>query len=437
VNPRRKIKANHFNKQPWWFNGLNAVWKGSYPFGTKTKLDKDSLIKSARKASGLTDLGSSFWDEPLERMVDSLNNEARLTPIGRFISRERLVNLIAVRLRAEDLFKKHPEILKQELYPVMLVIGLQRTGTTKLQRLLASDPDNRALLSWEALNPAPFDGDESNSKRIKIARTSEKALKIMSPGFFAIHPVEHLAPEEDVLLLDVSFMSQTAEAITHVPSYANWLEETDQSPAYEYMVRLLKLLQWQRPAKRWVLKTPHHLEFLDLVDKYFGDVQYIWTHRSVYESIPSFLSMVSYSRVMFSDQVDKHEVAEHWVRKNGYMLDRALAFHEENGHRLDFTDVPYADLVDNSVGVVKRIYDERNEPFSDQLEKIFIDSNQQNPKGKYGQHHYSLADFGIDEAYIDKYTKRYQEFQEKLSLLSSRTQRSEEGSPPNNLTEKK
>lgn len=415
MNTEKKIKANHFDKQPLWFNVLNSAWKTSYPFGTKIKLEKDNLIKTAKKSSGLTDLGKDFWDEPLDRMLKSLNEEARLSPIGRFITKQRLVNVLAVRLRAEDLFKKHPEILKQELYPIMLIIGLQRTGTTKLQRLLASDPDNRALLSWEAINPAPIKGDMKDGKeRIKFAKMSENALKIMSPGFFAIHPVEHQAPEEDVLLLDVSFMSQTAEAITHVPSYAAWLETIDQSAAYEYMVKLLKLLQWQRPGKRWVLKTPHHLEFLDLVDKYFGDVQYIWTHRNVYECIPSFLSMVSYSRVMFSNKVDKHEVAEHWVKKNGYMLKRALEFHEKNRHRIHFTDVPYQELVKDSMEVVHRIYSDRKETISPELEKIFQAANHKNPKGKYGQHLYSLNDFGIDESFIDAYTKDYQEFQKKI-----------------------
>jgi hypothetical protein len=297
----------------------------------------------------------------------------------------------------------------------MLIMGLQRTGTTKLQRLLASDPENRALLSWEALNPAPIKGDQKDGKeRIKIAKLSENALRIMSPGFFAIHPVEHLAPEEDVLLLDVSFMSQTAEAITHVPSYAAWLETTDQSLAYEYMARLMKLLQWQRPAKRWVLKSPHHLEFPDLAEKYFGNVHYIWTHRNVYECIPSFLSMVSYSRVLFSDKVDKQEVAEHWVKKNGYMLTKALAFHEKNKERLLFTDVTYRELVKDPMKVLHRIYSDRNEDISPQLEKIFRDSNQSNPKGKYGKHVYSLYDFGIDEKYIDTFTKEYQLFKDKL-----------------------
>lgn len=415
VNPKQKIKANNYHQQPAWFNAINKVWKQTYPIGTKPKLDKDSLINAARKATGLTDLGNLFWDEPLERMLDSINYEARLHPIGYFITRQRLINLLAVRLRAEDLFKKHPEILEQQLYPVMLVIGLQRTGTTKLQRLLASDPENRALLSWEAINPAPLNGDmKDGAKRIKMARMSENALKKMSPGFFAIHPVEHQAPEEDVLLLDVSFMSTTPEAIMHVPSYAKWLEQTDQSLSYEYMVRLMKLLQWQRQGRRWVLKTPHHMEFLDLVDKYFGNVQYLWTHRNVYESIPSFLSMVSYSRVIFSEKVSKHEVADHWVRKTGLMLSKALEFHQKNNHKTLFTDVQYDELVKDSIAVLHRVYNDRNEKITPDLEQHFATVNRQNFKGKYGQHIYSLGDFGVDEQIIDQYTKDYQMFQEKL-----------------------
>lgn len=408
----REIKSNNYNKQPYWFNAINSVWKQTYPLGTKSKLDKDSLIKAARKATGLHDLGQHFWDEPLERMITSINEEAQLHPIGQFITRQRFINLLAVRLRAEHYFKKYPEILEQDLYPVMLVIGLQRTGTTKLQRLLASDPDNRSILSWEALNPAPIKGDDkSGVERIKIAKTSVNALKYMSPSFFAIHPIEYDAPEEDVLLLDVSFLSQTAEATMHVPSYASWLEEIDQSVAYEYMVRLLKLLQWQRPAKRWVLKTPHHLEFLNLANKHFGDVQYIWTHRNVYESVPSFLSMIAYSRRLFSNNVDPQEVAKHWVRKNGYMLTKALDFHEANNHISLFTDVPYKDLVEDSMAVIKRIYADRKERISPELMEIFSSSNQKNPQGKYGVHKYELSDFGVDESYIDQFTSAYQKFQ--------------------------
>jgi hypothetical protein len=408
--------SNQYKQQPAWFTAINSVWKTTYPLGTKSNLEIESLKKAAQKATGLSDFGD-FWEEPLKVMLKSINEEAQLHPIGQFITRERIVNLLSVRLRAEDYFKKYPEILAQELYPCMVIVGLQRTGTTKLQRLLAADPDNRAILSWEALNPAPVKEDtKTGGERIKIAKMSVKALKFMSPGFFAIHPVEFEAPEEDVLLLDVSFLSTTTEATMNVPSYAAWLEKTDQSPAYEYMVKLLKLLQWQRPAKRWVLKTPHHLEFLPSVEKYFGEVQFIWTHRNVQECIPSFLSMVSYARILFSKEVEQKDVAKHWVRKNGFMLEKALNYRAKNSAKTLFTDISYKALINDSISAIEQIYADRGESISPQLKAVFQKSNKENPKGKYGVHQYKLADFGIDEAYIQQFTKEYEQFQQNLDL---------------------
>lgn len=408
------IQSLDFNKNPFWFKALNSAWRSSYSLGTEIKLDKDSLIKSAQNNTGLNDLGKDFWDEPLERMIDSINTEAQLHPIGRFISKKRIENLLSVRLRAEDWFKKHPEILEQPLYPATVIVGLQRTGTTKLHRMMASDPDTRALLSWEAINPSPLNGDaKTGADRIKMAKLSEKALKVMSPGFFAIHPVEHLAPEEDVLLLDVSFLSTTAEATMHVPSYSDWLEKTDQSSSYEYAVKLMKFLQWQRPAKRWVLKTPHHLEFLDLATKHFTDVQFVWTHRNALEAIPSFLSMVSYSRILFSNNVDPNVVAQHWVKKIGYMTSRAIDFRTKNKDA-KFIDVSYQDLIKDSLPIMKRIYNQRGLEIDSNLEKIFRNTEQTNPKGKYGVHKYQVEDFGIDKQFIDHYTLPYQKFQKTL-----------------------
>ncbi len=409
------IRAEHFDRQPLWFTGINKIWRSSYLLGTRTSLDKDSLIRAARRSTGLKDFGSHFWEEPLDRMLDSIEGEARLHPIGRFITRQRIIQLLSVRLRAEDWFRKHPEILEQPLYPVMVIIGLQRTGTTKLQRLLASDPDNRALLSWEALNPAPLNGDiKDGRKRIKVARTSENALRYMSPGFFAIHPVEHQAPEEDVLLLDVSFLSTTAEATMHVPTYSEWLERTDQSPAYEYMCRLMKLLQWQRPGKRWVLKTPHHLEFLDLVKQHLGDVHFLWTHRNVYESIPSFMSMVSYARILFSDQVDPSEVARHWLRKTGYMLSQALDFHDRNNNTSLFTHICFEELVREPLEAIRTVYGHRGDQVTTELQDVFERTERTNTRGKYGRHKYSLQHFNLEPAAVDRHTADNQAFQEAI-----------------------
>lgn len=403
-------QAGNFEKSPFWFTLLNRSWKSTYFLGTKIKLEKDELIRSARKVTGLNDLGSDFSDEPLEILLKSVNAEAELHPAGRFITRQRFISLLSIRLRAEYFFRRFPEILEPPLYPAWIIIGLQRTGTTKLQRLLAADPDHRMIPSWEVINPIPLNLDlNAEDKRLAVARTSVRAVKLMSPGFFAIHPIDPVEPEEDILLLDVSFLSTTPEAMMHVPSYAAWLEKTDQSAAYSYYVKLLKFLQWRKPAKRWVLKTPHHLEFPDLIEKNFGEVHYLWPHRSIYESVPSFLSMVTYNHMIFSDHVDVKRIADHWVRKTGYMLDKALDYRLKNNNPGKFTDIYYEDLVRHSEEELSRIY-AGNGGLAPDLIARFRDHEMRHPHRKYGTHHYSLADFGLTEADIDKHTLRYQEF---------------------------
>ena len=418
MNPMMKtgriITATDFMNRPGWFNALNRVWSKSHVPGKSRSLNKDDLIRAARIESGLQDLGKDFWDEPLDKLIHALNHEAHLHPIGHFISQKRIINLLGVRLRAEHWIKKFPEILDQELYPPLVIVGLQRTGTTKLHRLLTADPSNRVLRSWEAINPAPYlRNGHRKDKRIHVARTSERALRLMTPGFFAIHPVEYSAPEEDILLLDVTFLSTTPEATAHVPSYAAWLEGTDQSYAYEYGSRLLKLLQWQQPGQRWILKSPHHLEFLPLIEKHYGDPHFIWTHRDPAQCIPSFLSMVCHSRVIFSDHVDISEVTRHWVRKTEYMLNKGIAYRLEGSHENCFTDIIYEELVTDPLVQLEKIY-RRFKGITGSLRAGFKKADLENPQGKYGIHEYSLSDFGLNEEELVQRNATYYNLYRKL-----------------------
>jgi hypothetical protein len=409
MSRQRIVTSDSFKNKPSWFRLINSAWGSSYFFGTKINLDKDHLIKLARKQTGLHSFGDDFWEEPLDKLIYSINHEAELHPLGRFIARERLTGLLAIRLRAENWFKKYPEILEQDLYPVNLICGLQRTGTTKLHRLLSADPENRVLLGWEAINPVPLNDDPTETvQRIKAARLSQKALRLMAPGFFSIHPVEYEKPEEDILLLDTTFLSTTPEATMHVPSYAAWLEQTDQSYAYKYTVRLLKLLQYNRPAKRWVLKSPHHMEFLDLAHKHFGQVHFIWTHRNILESLPSFISMVAHSQTIFSDRVSLDSVARHWVKKTHYMLSKGIEF-RKNNPGVEFTDIYYEDIVASPINVLSELY--RNGlSISTVLYQKFLDADRQNSPNRYGFHVYKLEDFNPDPVELNMTVRLYSDF---------------------------
>ena len=70
-----------------------------------TSLDFDSVRAEARRrAHGLGDFGDPSWEEPARRLLLSLEDEANLHEIGRATMRERVVQMLENRLRAEEHF---------------------------------------------------------------------------------------------------------------------------------------------------------------------------------------------------------------------------------------------------------------------------------------------------------------------------------------------
>jgi hypothetical protein len=394
--------------RPRFIAALNRVGKNLASLGVGTgPLDEAELLRAARTRTGLAHFGDESFREPLGVLLDSIEREARLHTVGRLITKTRLIGSLATRLRVHDYVVKHPEVLRRALPPPIVIAGLQRTGTTMLHRLFATDPGLRALMSWEAIAPVPARGPLLGVEpRLLQAKLSERALAYMAPQFFAIHPVEADAPEEDVLLLDYAFLSTTPEATMHVPSYARWLESRDNTPAYEYVATLLRVMTHQRGPERWILKTPHHLEYLDVLRKVFPGVQVVQTHRDPARTLASFCSMIWHGRGVFSDEVSAHDIGQHWSRKIGRMLDRSMAVRESAGDA-GFHDVSYYDLIDDPLPVVSRLYEALGLAFRPEVEARMQRAREDNPQHKYGKHRYELADFGLSRERVEPLLARY------------------------------
>lgn len=371
--------------------------------GARASLDAVELMAAAAKRTGLSDFGDRAFEEPLRILLDALDREARLHPLGRAIMRGRALAMLENRLRIEALYRAHPEIERVRIEQPIVIAGLQRTGTTLLHRLLSADPDARALLSWEALHPAPLPGEgvRGTFRRRAAAKLAEVGLARLAPDFFAIHPVESGAPEEDVLLLDHAFMSQAPEATAHVPSYAAWLESHDLTPSYRYLARLLKALAWQRPGRHWVLKTPHHMEFLAELLAVFPDAVIVQTHRDPQATMGSFCSMVAHGRGVFSDHVDAREVGAHWLRKVRRMIDRSLAVRDA-GKSASFVDVSYYDLLQDPIAQVERIYARAGRALSGAALGAMRAARAREVQNRHGKHAYKARDFGLSPARIEE-----------------------------------
>jgi len=418
--------SNNYSKpfRPLPIKIFNSVGRVLEPFGFFGDFNALTLMDAAKKKTGLSDFGEGFSEGKGEGngkdeifykaftvLIDAINKEAKLTPFGKLIQKTRFISALCTRLRIADLLKNYPEIQNIELGKVIVIAGLQRTGTTTLHRLIAADPNMRSLVSWEALNPLPIEGEKKDKpeKRIKLAQQAEKALAYMAPEFFAIHPVEHDAPEEDILLLDLCFMSQAPEATFHVPTYAKWLEQQNHQEAYKYLKTVLKILQWYQPNKNWVLKTPHHMEYIDQILNVFPEATIVQTHRDPQKTTGSFCSMVAHGRGVFSDEVDAKEVAQHWTDKVERMMRLSIASREkelrEKGNKNRFVDVSYYDLLKNPIAEIEKIYSTAGIDLEEKAKRAMANTKEKNTQHRFGKHVYDIADFGLSlESIEDKYS---------------------------------
>jgi hypothetical protein len=388
-----------------------GAWRIAQRVGIgRIPLTEDSLIVAARRATGLHDFVDDSFRGPMRRMLRSLEQEANLHPLGRMALRESLVSALVTRLRLEDLTARNPEISEIPVEAPVFVVGLQRTGTTMLHRLLTCEPRLRSMAAWEALNPAPFPGGTDRhgvDLRVRKARTAEAALRYLAPELFAIHPVEADAPEEDIHLLDTTFMSPAIDAILRVPEYQAWFRQVDQLPAYRYMHRLIQLLLWQRDG-RWLGKTPHHLEHLDELLTVYPDAKIVITHRDPARTVASFCSMMAHSRAMFCDNVDPDEIGAQFGAKAICAIDRIMDV-RSRVEADSFLDVLYHDVVEDPMKEVRRVFDFIGFELAAETAAAMQQWRVKNRQTKHGTHNYRLEDFGLSRPGIDSNFEAYRE----------------------------
>jgi hypothetical protein len=162
----------------------------------ETALDVDRLVAGAHDATGLDDFGSDSWRDGLDRLVDSLRNEARLHELGEQITAGEIADYLATRLGLVEWRKQHPEIAEVDIVPPIVIVGQARTGTTILHDLLAQDRSNRVPLTWEVDRPLPPPETATYDTDPRIAASQEllEGVELVIPGFQAMHPMGALLP---------------------------------------------------------------------------------------------------------------------------------------------------------------------------------------------------------------------------------------------------
>lgn len=214
---------------------LNRLARGAAKLGAKpARLRADELIDLARRRNGLHDLGNPSCLEPLEVLAASLGREAGLHPVGRWLVRFRLLDLLGDRLRIVDAARRDEGIRGQEIRRPVFVTGLPRTGTTLIARLLALDPGARPLMAGEDFFPVPSptartswslrrDARSTRDSRATALRRVLRAQRILVPELRRIHEIVADEMDEDWNLMQRSLVTWHFLALAHIPSYERWM----------------------------------------------------------------------------------------------------------------------------------------------------------------------------------------------------------------------
>jgi len=413
----RQAKATDYQRRP--LRILNGTLRGLRSVGlARFPLDRDSLLARARQDTGLEDFGDERFLEPLQHLLDALEAEADLNPIGRYMNRTNILRLLRHRLYARDLLERHPEILEREIPDPVVVVGLARSGTTRLHRLLAADNRFLHLQSWESVFPVPYPecftakAAGRPDPRIAVLDKGLKAVLYMAPQIAAVHPLGTFEVEEELGLLQHGFSSQIFEIQARIPSFAEWLMRHDQYAAYEYMVVLLKIISWFRddpPDKPWVLKTPQHMQDLDALLHVFPNARLVCPHRDPIKVVGSVCSTAWNALVRDSDSVTMEWVGREWLDKTGRMLHKTLRLRDEAVPRNRQYDIRYADISADWYRAMQGVYDFLELPFTDRAKNGMQDWLERSRRQHVGAHRYSLADFGLDEQQVDQRLMFYRE----------------------------
>ena len=317
--------------------------------------DADTLIATARAATGLEDLGDDAFREWLELLIDSANADIDFHGSGVDVVEGTIVRSLSNRLQVEQWYRDHPETADTTITGPVLITGLPRSGTTALVGMLAQDPAFRALRGWEAAQPCPPPqlGQEDDDARVDAARALADA---MPPEIVAMHIVDPLGPEEDHDVLNLGFCAAHFSGFWPVYRYPNEWLQADMAPAFAYHERVLKLLGSRRPPSEWLLKQPLHVFSLEAFAARYPDARFVMTHRDPAKAVPSVCSLMSWSYQTVTEKIDLERHGRFQLDYWAEGISRALAAREKIGeHR--FVDVVHHDLVADPEREIARIYD--------------------------------------------------------------------------------
>jgi hypothetical protein len=359
----------------------------------------EDIAAAAMRSTGLTDFGDDSHEEGLGVLLEDYASASGLTGLGNYRMRAMVKGLLVAKLMAQQSFKNNPTATDVAIERPVLIMGLPRSGTTLLQRLLTADPGHQGLEQWLADLPHPRPPRETwqDDPIFGAMQGGYAAFHEANPELAGLHYSDAASYEECWRLLQHTGRSVAFETQAYTPGYSAWLSGQDWTPAYERHRALLRLIGLADADKRWILKNPSHLVALDAIRTVYPDAVIVVTHRDPVACTASMCSLAAASTRGCSDVF----VGDTIGRTQLDLLAREQAAFTASPHSHDVIDVAYDDLVADPVSTVRGVYAAAGLALSDAAAAAVPAELERSRSGvRAPRHRYDLADYGLTESQV-------------------------------------
>jgi Sulfotransferase family len=364
--------------------------------GAGLRFDPAALMAAASAQTGLGDYGDDWFRAPLGVLCHALESEAGLSDLGRAMISAQLSGMLKNRLLVEAYIRDHPDALDAAIERPIVIAGLPRTGTTHLHNLLSADPDLRHLPYWESLEPLPPPGETGIEPRRERASMGIELVNAAMPHFAAMHEMTADHAHEEIQLLALTFSTMLFETLAPMPTYGSWWDTTDQTQAYQYLKRVLLVLQHARGGTRWVLKSPQHLAQLPALTATFPDATVVITHRDPVSVTTSMATMAAYTARLQLDDVDPIAIGRYWSQRVEHLLS-GCARDRDTIPAAQSLDIRFDDFMAGQWQTIETIYAHAGQPLPPSSRARIEQFLHDHQRGRHGAIDYQAAALGIDQ----------------------------------------
>ncbi|TGD75847.1 sulfotransferase [Mangrovimicrobium sediminis] len=371
----------------------------------KQALQLEPLLEAALAEAPATAFRDTSFIPNLEKVLE-IPTRLPMSAQGLAAMHANNVRFLANRLRYEADVERHPEILDEDVSDPIVVLGLPRSGTTKLQRFLSADPNLQTTHAYRMFNPAPFPGEQPGDPTPRIEWTQRMMSAVTNTGesYQVMHEFDAFEAEESSFVPLANFDYPMQYITAPDPEFLAWARSVDRASPLSWLKKMLQYLQWQDGGRRerpWLLKNPGHTgEIADML-RVFPRATFVISQRDLTHTMGSSMRMMGEIMQISFDSYDPRQMADELVEYWSYELGRYQRQLAELGDAVRLVKTPYHRCVNEAISVAREVYALHGIPLTAEGEAAMLQWDRDNPRHKLGSYSYRLEDYGWNQAMVE------------------------------------